>query len=127
MTTGYGRHLSFPFRIGPDGRTAQVTSLETHVRDELIQLLLTDLGERAFVPAFGGGVRRLVFEPLSDALAGMAKAQITQAVATWLGHRVNLEELTVRRGAATIEVELRYRITGTEESRVLTFQHTEEP
>ncbi len=126
MTTGYGRHLSFPFRIGPDGRTAQVTSLEAHVRDELYQLLLTDPGERAFLPEFGGGVRRLVFEPLSDAAAGMAKAQITQAVATWLGDRITLEELTVKREEATIEVELRYRITGTDESRVMIFQHSEE-
>ena len=32
-----GPHLSFPFRIGSDGRTAQVQSLPEHVRDELIQ------------------------------------------------------------------------------------------
>ncbi len=37
MAEDYGRHLSFPFRIGKDGRTAQVDLLEDNVRDELIQ------------------------------------------------------------------------------------------
>lgn len=123
MTEEYGRHLAFPFHIGPDGRTAQVRSLEDHVRDELVQLLLTDLGERAFLPEFGGGVRRLVFEPIDEATQGMTKARVTQAISTWLGHRVTLEELAVATEESTITVEIRYRIAGTEDSRVLRFQH----
>ncbi len=39
MTAPDGRHLAFPFRVGDDGRTAQVESPESHVRDELIQLI----------------------------------------------------------------------------------------
>jgi phage baseplate assembly protein W len=127
LTAGYGRHLSFPFRIGPDGRTAQVTSLEEHVRDELIQLLLTNPGERAFLPELGGGVRRLVFEPANDASRGMTKATIAQAVSSWLGHRITLEELTVEIENATIEVEIKYRIAGTEDSRIMRFQRNGEP
>ncbi|ASC73030.1 hypothetical protein XM38_039920 [Halomicronema hongdechloris C2206] len=50
-----GRHLSFPFRIAADGRTAQVDTLEQHVRDELIQLILTNPGERLFLPELGRG------------------------------------------------------------------------
>ena len=37
MTLEKGKHLSFPFRISSDGRTADVSTLEDHVRDELIQ------------------------------------------------------------------------------------------
>ena len=48
-----------------------------HVRDELLQLLLTSPGERLFLPEFGGGVRKLVFEPASDVLRGVVKARIT--------------------------------------------------
>ena len=66
MRAPNGKHLSFPFRIGKDGRTAEVTTLEEHVRDELIQLLLTNLGERPFLVEFGGGLRRLVFEPADE-------------------------------------------------------------
>lgn len=128
MSTPYpNRHLAFPFHVGPDGRAAQVRTLEAHVRDELVQLLLTDPGERLFLPAFGGGVRRLVFEPLSEATRGMAKARITQAITNWLGHRVTLENLAVEIQDATLEVEIHYRLAGTDDSRVLKFQHRNEP
>jgi phage baseplate assembly protein W len=117
-----GRHLSFPFRVGADGRAAQISTLEEHVRDELMQLLLTNPAERLFLPTFGGGVRRLVFESADDATAGLAKAVITQSVSRFLGHRVTLEELTVEAENSTITIDLKYRIAGTEDTRVLRFQ-----
>lgn len=119
-----GKHLSFPFRTGSDGRMATVHTLDEHVRDELIQLILTNQGERPFLVDFGGGVRRLVFESADEATAAVAKAQITQAIARWLGHRVTLEYLDVRIENSTIEVDLRYRLAGTEDSRTLRFQRS---
>lgn len=117
-----GRHLAFPFRIGQDGRTATHASVADHVRDEVIQLLLTNPGERPFIPPFGGGVRRLIFEPASDVLRGMTKARITQSLTTWLGHRLTLEHLEVTFIDSTIEVEIKYRPAGQADSRVLKFQ-----
>lgn len=125
MTPSNGRHLSFPFRIGSDGRTVQVTSLEDHVRDELMQLILTNPGERAFLPEFGGGVRRLVFENISDTTAAMTKAMLTQAISRWLGQRITLEELIVQVDNTTIAVDLSYRIVGTEDSRRVRFERKE--
>lgn len=123
-TQSHGRHLAFPFRIGPDGRTVAPASGADHVRDEVIQLLLTSPGERPFLPHFGGGVRKLIFEPASDVLRGMTKARITQALTTWLGHRLTLEHLDVTFSGATIEVDIRYRPAGEDSSRVLKFQRT---
>lgn len=117
-----GRHLSFPFRIGADGRTAQVTRLEQHVRDELIQLVLTNPGERLFLPEFGAGVRRLVFENAGEITAATAKATLTQALSRWLGQRVTPEELIVESNNETITVDLRYRVAGTTEQRRLRFE-----
>ena len=117
-----GKHLSFPFRVGSDGRMATVKTLDEHVHDELIQLILTSFGERAFLVDFGAGVRRLVFEAADEATAAMAKARITQAVDRWLGHRVTLENLDVTISDATITVDIRYRLAGTEDSRTLRFQ-----
>src|SRR5436190_16601551 len=74
MKPNNGRHLAFPFRIGGDGRAAQVATLEDHVRDELVQLILTNPAERPFLPEFGGGVRRLVFENIQDTTGAMVKA-----------------------------------------------------
>jgi phage baseplate assembly protein W len=121
-TPSHGRHLAFPFRIGPDGRTVAPATESDHVRDEVIQLLLTNPGERPFLPPFGGGVRKLIFEPASDALRGITKARITQALTTWLGHRLTLEHLEVTFSGAAIEVDIRYRPAGQDDSRVLKFQ-----
>ena len=124
MTPENGRHLSFPFRVGSDGRTAEVSTLEEHVRDELVQLLLTNPGERLFLPEFGGGVRRLVFENADETTGAMTKALITQAVSRWLGHRITLENLVVTVENEKIEVDLKYRIAGTEDTRVIRFQRS---
>lgn len=119
-----GKHLSFPFRVGNDGRMAAVNTLDEHVHDELIQLILTNQGERPFLVEFGGGVRRLVFEFADEATASMAKANITQAINRWLGHRVTLEYINVEVADSTISVDIRYRLAGTDDTRVLRFQRS---
>ena len=118
-----GRHLAFPFRVGADGRTAAPADLAEHVRGEIIQLLLTAQGERPFLPTFGGGLRRLVFQKNDDASAGVAKALISQNLARWLGHRVTVEMLDVTAEDAALTVDLRYRIIATGEVRTVRFEH----
>ena len=124
MNLSDGAHLAFPFRIGVDGRTVQVASLTEHVRDEIVQLVVTNQGERAFLPEFGGGARRLVFEPAGEATQAMAKAMLTQAFDRWLASRATLEELVVNIDQSTITVDIRYRIAGTPDLRVLRFQRS---
>ncbi len=119
-----GRHMAFPFHIGPDGRTATPKSLEDHVREEIIQLLLTNPGERPFLPSFGGGVRRLVFEAADDVTAGLAKAIISQSISFWLKERIELTALNVEASEATLNVDLGYRIVATGEEKQVRFQHT---
>ncbi len=114
-----GRHLAFPFHIAADGRSASPLSLDQHVRAEVIQLLLTNQGERPFLPSFGGGLRRLVFDRNDDVGAGLAKATITQALNNFLGHRVKVEQLAVVTEDATMMIELTYRVIATDQvSRV---------
>jgi phage baseplate assembly protein W len=119
-----GRHLAFPFRIGTDGRTATPRSLDDHVKGELIQLLLTNPGERPFLPTFGGGLRRLVFEANDDLTAGVAKAAITQAISRWLGERIEMTVLEVENEESTLLVGIQYRVIETDEERILRFEHT---
>jgi phage baseplate assembly protein W len=126
MALSNGRHLAFPFHVGADGRAAAPASDTEHVRDELLQLLLTSPGERLFLPEFGGGVRKLVFEPASDALRGVVKARITQALSRWLGHRLTVEMLDVTwdTSTAVLEVTVKYRPAGSSDSRVVKFQRS---
>jgi uncharacterized protein len=120
-----GKHLSFPFRVGNDGRTATVKTLDDHVRDEVIQLILTNQGERPFLVEFGGGIRSLVFEAADEVTGSMAKARITQAINRWLGHRAVLDFIKVDVKDSTIWVDIQYHLAGTEDTRVLRFQRKE--
>lgn len=122
MTPPDGRHLAFPFRIGPEGRTVTVSTLEEHVYGEVLQLILTGPGERLFVPDFGGGVRRLVFEGSGQTTEAMAKAMISQALSRWLDRRVTLQELTVTSQNSSLIIDLVYRVVGVEDLRRLRFE-----
>jgi len=117
-----GRHLAFPFRVGADGRTVNAASLDEHVKQEVIQLLLTNPGERAFVPEFGGGARRLVFEGITDTTESMTKAMVSQAISRWLSERVTLESLEVSTKDTTITIDIAYRIADTADQRTLRFE-----
>lgn len=119
-----GRHLAFPFRIASDGRTATPETVDEHVRGEVIQLLLTNPGDRPFLPSFGGGLRRAVFGANDDLTAGLAKAAITQALSRWLGERIELLNLEVENEDATLLVGLKYRVKPSGEERTLRFEHT---
>ena len=126
MALSNGRHLAFPFRIGGDGRSVAPANDDAHVRDELLQLLLTSPAERLFLPEFGGGVRKLVFEPASETLRGVVKARITSGLSRGLGHRLTLEMIDVvwDDPTATLEVTVKYRPAGSPDSRVVKFQRS---
>ena len=119
-----GRHMAFPFRVGIDGRTVTPADEDEHVRDEIVQLLLTNFGERPFLPSFGGGIRRLVFERNDEVSAGITKAQLSKSMTRWLGHRVQVVELLVNAEESTLTVDLRYRNLVTNTEKQLSFQHS---
>jgi len=117
-----GRHMAFPFHVGTDGRIAAPASLDDHVRGEIIQLLLTNSGERPFLPQFGGGLRRMVFNRNDDVTAGMVKSVLAQNLSRWLGQRINVELLEVTADDATLNVDLRYSVIATGETKRVRFQ-----
>jgi phage baseplate assembly protein W len=120
-----GRHMAFPFHVGNDGRVAAPASLDDHVRGEIIQLLLTNSGERAFLPRFGGGLRRMVFNRNDDVTAGMVKSVLAQNLSRWLGQRIDVAFLEVTANDATLDVELRYSVIATGETKQVRFQRQE--
>jgi phage baseplate assembly protein W len=122
MKPNSGPHLAFPFRMGTNGRMVAVTTQEQHVRDEVVQLVLTNFGERLFLPEFGGNVRRLVFENTAGTTLATTQAGLTQALSQWLGNRVIVDSLTVTANGSEIEVNLQYHLPNSTESRSITFQ-----
>ena len=75
------------------GRLRQETDYEAYIRQLIRQVLLTAPGERINRPEFGAGVRRLVFAPLSPATASLAQTTVYQALTTWLGTLIRVENV----------------------------------
>lgn len=122
--SGVARHLAFPFGIGGDGRTLSPPTLADQVLQELQQLVLTSPGERLFLPEFGGGATRLLFESIDEHTASLAQATLTQAIQNWLATRVNLQSLKVATSGTTISITITYQVAGSTETAQAVFQRS---
>ena len=118
------RSLAFPFRVGQDGRSVSADTLEAQVLQELEQLVLTNPGERLFVPDFGGGVTRLLFEAADANTASVAQATLTQAIRNWLAQRVDLQSVSVTASGPTISVTIVYQPAGSSSTVQAVFQRS---
>ena len=78
----FGRGISFPPRIGADGRVAWSEG-EVNVRESIRIVLMTDQRERIRLPQFGGTLHRFLFEPNTVATRRRIQDQIAVALARW--------------------------------------------
>lgn len=94
-TTGsvLGRSLSFPLRVGSDGRLAWSEG-ETNIRESMAVILKTEPGERVMLPDFGAGLGRFLFEPNEAATYAQIEFAITGALARW-ERRIDVESVEV--------------------------------
>ena len=107
----FGRGISFPPRIGPDGRVAWSAGPE-NIREAIRVVLLTEPGERLQLPQFGGGARGFLFEPNTPATRRLIQERIQAALRAW-EPRIRLESLTVEEDpedARAAVATLRYRL-----------------
>jgi len=88
-----GRGISFPPRVGADGRI-QWSVGETNVRESIRIILLTEQRERVRLSEFGGGLAQFLFEPNNVATRHLLEDRITKALAQW-EPRVRVESVTV--------------------------------
>lgn len=95
------RDILFPFAIDAASGQAAQTDYASHVEQMILQVLLTDPGERVCLPAFGAGLRRLLFAPMNSSLGSTTKIIVTQALNQWLGDQIVVQDVTVATAAST--------------------------
>ena len=88
-----GRGMSFPPRVGADGRIAWSEG-EDNVRESIRIILLTDLHERLMLPEFGGGLAGYLFEPNTVTTRHQIKQRIEKALQRW-EPRIEVKEVSV--------------------------------
>jgi len=89
----FGQSMSFPPRIGADGRFVW-SSGETNIRESIAVILKTEPGERVGVPDFGAGLAQFLFEPNNVATHTSMQDAIQRALARW-ERRIQVEAIEV--------------------------------
>jgi phage baseplate assembly protein W len=108
-------NFSFPYAIGADGRTATDT-VETHVRNMIEQLLLTNPGERVNRPDFGGGAFQLIFAPNSAELAATLQLTLQASLQRYLADILIVEKFAITAEDEKLLVVLNYVLRQTGEA-----------
>jgi len=114
-------NIKFPFHFDAANLTAK-TSWEDHVRDMILQLLLTSAGERVNRPDFGSGLMQMVFEPNSPELAATLQFTAQAALQQWLGDLIVVQSLDVISRDSSLNVTVVYTLIQTGEQRSATFE-----
>lgn len=90
---------AFPFAVDPGSNQAARAPYAVHVDQMIRQILLTTPGERADLPEFGCGLRRLLFAPNTPALEATTQILIQRSLTQWLSDQVTLQSVTVGPGS----------------------------
>ena len=111
----FGQGLSFPPRIGADGRLAWSAD-EDNVRESIRIVLLTEPGERVMREEFGCGLKRFLFEPNTTTTRELIRERIIQAITRW-EPRVTLQDVIVAADADNVrlaQISVLFRLVATQ-------------
>jgi len=111
----YGQSLSFPPRVGPDGRLVW-SSGEMNVRESVCIILRTRPGERVELPDFGCGLERFLFEPNNVANLRLIQEAVKQSLTRW-EPRIKLDDVRVALNPADaqmVDITLLYTLIATQ-------------
>lgn len=97
----FGRGISFPPRVGPDGRVAWSEG-EVNIREAIRIILLTERQERLRLPEFGGSLNGFLFEPNTVSTRHLIEDRITSELEKW-EPRVKVETVEVDQDAGDPE------------------------
>ena len=109
------RGFSIPFRIDPTTGGIAVQSGDEKLKENLIHILLTRIGERVMRRAYGGGVHDMLHDPNNDALRTLAQHQIGRAIAEW-EPRVLLQGLDITQQHGELFIHIRYVVRRTRQA-----------
>jgi phage baseplate assembly protein W len=116
--------VSLPFN-GPSGPFNKTYSTKDQIKSNLINLLLTDKGERVFNPEFGTDLRRVLFEGITEDIVPTIQNLITTNVNIFIPE-VQITNITVNtdnkeNNSISVTVTYQLKISGTSDQITVEF------
>jgi phage baseplate assembly protein W len=119
----YGQGISFPPRLGPDGRMA-FSAGPDNIREAIEVTLMTSRGERLMLPDFGGSLRNFLFEPNTTATRRLVQEDIEKVLGVW-EPRITVQSVDVSadpNDARAVVAVVQYQLVATQQSGQMSLQ-----
>jgi phage baseplate assembly protein W len=117
--------IRYPFAIDRQlGVLMEEKDFSQHVKQMIMQVLLTSPGERINRPDFGCGLRRLVFAPNSETSANLMQVTVVQTLEKWLGDLIEVSEVKVKAIEEKLELGVIYVLKARQERQYLNLEVT---
>lgn len=108
--------FNFPFRIDPLSGGVAAQSGDDKLRENIVHILMTGIGEREMRRSYGGGLHQLVHDPNNDPLRGIVQHQIAKSLGV-LEPRIALQDVRITQEEGTLFVQIRYIVRSTRQAQ----------
>ena len=107
------KDININFKKHPVTNDLVVSKDASAIKQAIVNLLLTNKGERAFKPDYGSDIRNYLFEPLDYATSAQIQGNIRHTIAKW-EPRIQVTSLTAKPNFDDngFDVEMTYKIRG---------------
>ena len=106
-------NIDFPFRDSENGFYFKLNSTDKDaIRSDLLHLLLTNKGERLYLPDFGSDLRKYIFEPNDNITHDDIRNNLNETIKKYIPN-LFVNDITFRNDEIQelIIVELKYTVT----------------
>ena len=106
-------NIDFPFKDSPEGFYFNLNATDTDaIRSDLLHLLLTNKGERLYMPDFGSDLKKYIFEPNDGVTHEQIKDNLNETIKRYMPNLI-INGITFKNDAIEelIIVELTYTVT----------------
>ena len=116
-----GQVFGFPLQVNQQGNWA-LSAAERNVRESILLILMTDLGERVNRPDFGCRLRELSFAPINSETLMLMRLYVQEALEQW-EPRIILDDVLSIPNAdlGRVDLMINYRLKLTHDRRSLVY------
>ena len=113
------KDINITFKKHPITDDLVVSKDASAIKQAIVNLLLTNKGERVFNPNYGSDIRRYLFEPLDYGSAALIKQEISQCISRY-EPRIRVQKIycNVDFDNNGYNVEMQYKIVGRDDRPV---------
>lgn len=103
-------NINFPFRDSAKGFFLDLNTVDTKaIKADLLHLILTNKGERLYLPDFGTNLRKYLFNPYDGITESEIKSEISEAIKKYIPNlkitSITFEEAPQNQYGALVKIE----------------------